>query len=77
MLLEEVRGCGVAMMYEADGLGSTRSSLDASSPQTDTWSYEAFGMTLSSTDTSVTPHLFAGERFVEGTGMCRIRERRL
>ena len=48
MLLEEVRG-GVAKMYEADGLGSVRSLLDVGGTRTDTYSYEAFGSTLSST----------------------------
>ena len=74
MLLEEVRG-GVAKMYEADGLGSTRSLLDTTGAQTDTWSYEAFGTTLSSTGTAVSPYRFAGERFVENVGMYQNRAR--
>lgn len=74
MLLEEVRG-GVAKMYEADGLGSTRSLLDTSGAQTDTWSYEAFGTTVSETGTSVNPYRFAGERFVEAAGMYQNRAR--
>ena len=74
MLLEEIRG-GVAKMYEADGLGSTRSLLDTTGTQTDTWSYEAFGATLSSTGTSASPYRFAGERFVDNTGMYQIRAR--
>jgi RHS repeat-associated protein len=74
MLLEEIRG-GVAKMYESDGLGSTRSLLDVSGAQTDTWSYEAFGTTLSSTGTSVNPYRFAGERFVGDVGMYQNRAR--
>ena len=74
MLLEEIRG-GVAKMYEADGLGSTRSLLDATGVQTDTWSYEAFGTTLASTGTSLNPYRFAGERLVEATGMYQNRAR--
>jgi RHS repeat-associated protein len=74
MLLEEIRGA-VASMYEADGLGSTRSLLDTTGAQTDTWSYEAFGTTLSSTGTSASPYRFAGERFVENVGMYQNRAR--
>jgi RHS repeat-associated protein len=74
MLLEEIRG-GVAKMYEADGLGSTRSLLDTTGAQTDTWSYEAFGTTLSSTGTSANPYRFAGERLVNSVGMYQNRAR--
>jgi RHS repeat-associated protein len=74
MLLEEVRG-GVAKMYEADGLGSVRSLLDTTGAQTDTWTYEGFGTTLSSTGTSVNPYRFAGERFVDGVGLYQNRAR--
>jgi YD repeat-containing protein len=59
LLLEEVRG-GVVKMYEADGLGSVRGLLDVSGAKTDTYSYEAFGSTLSSTDTDANPYRFAG-----------------
>jgi RHS repeat-associated protein len=74
MLLEEIRG-GVAKMYEADGLRSVRGMLDASGARTDTWSYEAFGTTLSSTGTSANPYRFAGERFVGDVGMYQNRAR--
>jgi RHS repeat-associated protein len=74
MLLEEVRG-GVAKMYEADGLGSTRSLLDTTGGQTDTWSYSAFGSTLSRSGTDGNPYQFAGERFVDSVGMYQNRAR--
>jgi RHS repeat-associated protein len=74
MLLEEIRG-GVVKMYEADGLASTRSLLDTTGVQTDTWSYEAFGTTLSSTGTRANPYRFAGERFVADVGMYQNRAR--
>jgi RHS repeat-associated protein len=73
-LLEEVRG-GVAKMYEADGLGSTRSLLDGSGATTDTYSYDAFGNTVSSTGTDGNPYRFAGERLIENTGMYQNRAR--
>jgi RHS repeat-associated protein len=74
MLLEEVRG-GVAKMYEADGLGSIRGLLDGSGARTDSYSYEAFGSTLSSTGNDENPYRFAGERFVEAAGMYQNRAR--
>jgi RHS repeat-associated protein len=74
MLLQEIRG-GIAKMYETDGLGSTRSLLDTAGVQTNSWIYEAFGTTLSSTGTSVSPYRFAGERFVGDVGMYQNRAR--
>jgi RHS repeat-associated protein len=74
MLLEEIRG-GVAKTYEADGLGSVRSLLDTTGARTDTWNYEAFGSTVSSTGTDANPYRFAGERLIEAAGMYQNRAR--
>jgi RHS repeat-associated protein len=74
MLLEEVRG-GVAKMYEADGLGSVRGLLDVSGAKTDTYAYEAFGSTLSSTGSDENPYRFAGERLVDSVGFYQNRAR--
>jgi len=74
LLLEEVRG-GVVKMYEADGLGSVRGLLDASGAKTDTYSYEAFGSTLSSTGSDANPYRFAGERLVDSVGFYQNRAR--
>jgi RHS repeat-associated protein len=74
MLLEEVRG-GVGKMYEADGLGSVRGLLDATGATTDTWSYTAFGETLSTSGSDLNPYRFAGERLVDSVGMYQNRAR--
>jgi RHS repeat-associated protein len=74
LLLEEVRG-GVVKMYEADGLGSVRGLLDASGAKTDTYSYEAFGSTLSSTGSDANPYRFAGERLIDSVGFYQNRAR--
>jgi RHS repeat-associated protein len=74
MLLEEIRG-GMAKMYEADGLGSVRGLLDVSGARTDTYAYEAFGSTVSSTGTDGNPYRFAGERLVGDVGMYQNRAR--
>jgi len=74
MLLEEVRG-GVVKMYEADGLGSVRGLLDVSGARTDSYAYEAFGSTLSSTGSDANPYRFAGERLVDSVGMYQNRAR--
>ena len=74
MLLEEVRG-GVVKMYEADGLGSVRGLLDVSGARTDTYAYEAFGSTLSSTGSDANPYRFAGERWSDGVGLYQNRAR--
>jgi RHS repeat-associated protein len=73
-LLEEIRG-GVVKMYEADGLGSTRSLLDTTGAQTDTWSYEALGSTVSNTGSDANPYRFAGERLVDSVGFYQNRAR--
>ena len=74
MLLEEVRG-GAAKMYEADGLGSVRGLLDVSGAKTDTYAYEAFGSTVSSTGSDANPYRFAGERLVDSVGFYQNRAR--
>jgi RHS repeat-associated protein len=74
LLLEEVRG-GVAKMYEADGLGSVRGLLDVSGAKTDTYAYEAFGSTISSTGSDANPYRFAGERLVDSVGFYQNRAR--
>ena len=74
MLLEEVRG-GVAKMYETDGLGSVRGLLDVSGAKTDTYAYEAFGSTISSTGSDANPYRFAGERLVDSVGFYQNRAR--
>jgi RHS repeat-associated protein len=74
MLLEEIR-VGVAKMYEADGLGSTRSLLDGAGATTDTYAFTAFGENLTNTGTDANPYRFAGERFVEAAGMYQNRAR--
>jgi RHS repeat-associated protein len=74
MLLEEIRG-GVAKMYEADGLGSVRGLLDSTGTRTDTYSYEAFGSTVSTTGSDANPYRFAGERLVDSVGFYQNRAR--
>jgi len=74
MLLEEVRG-GVAKMYEADGLGSIRGLLDVSGSKTDSYAYEAFGSTVSTTGNDPNPYRFAGERLVDSVGFYQNRAR--
>ena len=74
MLFEEVRG-GVAKMYEADGLGSVRGLLDVTGARTDSYAYEAFGSTLSSTGSDANPYRFAGEHLVDSVGFYQNRAR--
>jgi RHS repeat-associated protein len=74
MLLEEIRG-GVPKYFEAEGIGSVRSLLDASGAVTDTWRYTAFGEELTHTGTGVNPYRFAGERYVGEVGLYQSRAR--
>jgi RHS repeat-associated protein len=74
MLLEEIRS-GVEKMYEADGLGSVRCLLDVSGAKTDTYAYEAFGSTVSTTGGDLNPYRFAGERLVDSVGFYQNRAR--
>jgi RHS repeat-associated protein len=74
MLLEEIRG-GVPKYFEAEGIGSVRSLLDAGGARTDTWTYSAFGEGLGQTGTSAQPYQFAGERNVALAGLYQNRAR--
>jgi RHS repeat-associated protein len=74
MLLEEIRG-GVPKYFEAEGIGSVRSLLDASGAVTDAWRYTAFGEELTHTGTGANPYRFAGERYVGEVGLYQNRAR--
>ncbi len=54
---------GMTHYYQYDGLGSTRALSDASGTLTDTYSYDAYGMLLNSTGTSVNSYLYRGEQY--------------
>ena len=62
-------------MYEADGLGSVRGLLDVTGARTDTYTYEAFGSTVSTIGTDANPYRFAGERLVDSVGLYQNRAR--
>jgi RHS repeat-associated protein len=61
-LIEQERG-GVKSFYHADGLGSTRFLTDSSGSVTDTYIYDAYGNTISSTGATVNNYLYTGEQF--------------
>ena len=58
-LISEVRG-SASKFYKADGLGTTRALTGSTGTTTDTLSTDAFGNTVASSGTSVSPFGFAG-----------------
>jgi RHS repeat-associated protein len=61
-LIEQERG-GVKSFYHADGLGSTRFLTDSSGSVTDTYIYDAYGNTISSSGVTVNNYLYTGEQY--------------
>jgi len=61
-LLSQQRGTDLSI-YQYDGLGSTRQLTDSSGAVTDSYFYDAFGVTLASTGTTVNDYLFTGEQY--------------
>jgi RHS repeat-associated protein len=53
----------VTSFYHADGLGSTRYLTNSSGSVTDSYLYDAYGNTLSSSGTTVNNYLYTGEQF--------------
>jgi RHS repeat-associated protein len=75
-LIEAVRG-GVSSFYLVDGLGSTRALASAAGAITDTYAFDAFGRTLSSTGGTANTFLFAGEQAASGVSLDYLRARYL
>ncbi len=66
---------GTTSIYHADGIGSVRLLTSASGAVTDTFTYDAFGVLLARTGTTVSGHMFAGESFDTATGLLDLRAR--
>jgi RHS repeat-associated protein len=65
----------VTSLYHADGLGSTRFLTDSSGSVTDTYVYDAYGNTLSSSGATVNNYLYTGEQFDKNLGEYYLRAR--
>ncbi|SIO67996.1 intein C-terminal splicing region/RHS repeat-associated core domain-containing protein [Singulisphaera sp. GP187] len=66
---------GTRSFYVKDGLGSTRKLTDATGVVTDTTKYDAYGITLAHTGTTVNAYQFAGEQRDAATGLDYLRAR--
>ena len=73
-LIEQERG-GVKSFYHADGLGSTRFLTDIGGNITDSYIYDAYGNTLSSSGTTTNNYLYTGEQFDKNLGEYYLRAR--
>ncbi len=54
---------GIDSFYHVDGLGSTRLLTETSGQVIDTYTYDAYGNLLASTETTTNNYLFAGEQY--------------
>jgi large repetitive protein len=73
-LISQQRG-SVTAFYHADGLGSTRFLTDIGGGVTDTYVYDAYGNTLSTSGTTVNNYLYTGEQFDKNLGEYYLRAR--
>ncbi len=73
-LISQTRG-GVTSYYLQDGQDSTRALLDSGGNITDTYSYTAFGKTLSHAGTTANPYQYAGQQLDAMTGLYNLRAR--
>ncbi len=73
-LISQERG-GVKSFYHADGLGSTRFLTDSLGNVTDSYVYDAYGNTISSSGTTVNNYLYTGEQFDKNLGEYYLRAR--
>ncbi|MDX2211719.1 MAG: RHS repeat-associated core domain-containing protein [Oculatellaceae cyanobacterium bins.114] len=65
----------VTSFYLVDGLGSTNALTDASGNITDTYTYDAYGRSVSGTGSTNNSYQFAGEQFDENLGEYYLRQR--
>ncbi len=73
-LIEQERG-GVKSFYHVDGSGSTRFLTDSSGSVTDSYIYDAYGTTISSSGTTTNNYLYTGEQFDKNLGEYYLRAR--
>jgi RHS repeat-associated protein len=73
-LVSQWRG-GVPSYYLYDGLGTTRVLTDGAGAATDTYTYDAFGVLLGSTGSTLNNYLFTGEEFDGSGGFYYLRAR--
>jgi RHS repeat-associated protein len=73
-LISQNRG-GVVSYYHYDGQMSTRNLTGASELVTDTYAYDAFGILLAQTGTTVNNYLYTGEQYDPNIGFYYLRAR--
>ena len=66
---------GEELVYQVDGLGSTRVLTDADGVARNSYTYDAFGELIESNGTSENDYLFAGEQYDKELGQYYLRER--
>jgi RHS repeat-associated protein len=66
---------GNTSFYHHDGLGSTRALTDLSEVISDTYTYDAFGVPLQQSGSTLNYYQFAGEQFDPSIGMYYLRAR--
>jgi RHS repeat-associated protein len=66
---------GVVSYYIYDGQGCTRALTDLLGEVTDTYSYDAFGILLENTGTTVNDYLYIGEQYDPNAGFYYLRAR--
>jgi RHS repeat-associated protein len=66
---------GLASFYLSDGQQSTRQLVNSSGAVTDSYTFDAFGVTTAATGTTGNSFLYAGEEFDPATGFYYLRAR--
>ncbi len=73
-LLSQTRA-STTSYYLHDGQGSVRQLANAAGSVTDSYTYSAFGQTLSHTGSSINPYQYTGQQFDSSTGLYDLRAR--
>ncbi|MDZ4851880.1 MAG: putative Ig domain-containing protein [Pirellulaceae bacterium] len=66
---------GVTSIYHADGLGSVRQMTSLDGAVTDQYTYDAFGLEIARTGSTINPYRFTGEPRDPATGLDYLRAR--
>jgi len=72
---QQISGAWTPSFYGYDGHGNVRYLTNAAGAITDTYTYDAFGLPITSTGTTPNAYTYSGERFDQNIGLFHLRAR--
>ena len=70
-----IGGAWTPSFYGYDGHGNIRYLINAAGAITDTYTYDAFGLPISTTGATPSAYTYSGERFDQNIGLFHLRAR--